>query len=217
MAIDARKNFAKGVVSTGYDASVTVINLSAGHAARFPVVPFNAVWWNSTDYPDPSDDPNVEIVRVTGVSTDTLTIARAQESTVASTKNTGSKTYKLLAGISKKMIDDIEARGVVVQVAYAATIVCDCSQGSTFEVAPLTGPLTIGNPPNPVDGQVVSWILPQDSLGSRAITLGSKFRIPTSATTPLAFSTAPSTTDLLAAKYRLSTDKWTVVSLLPGI
>ena len=22
-------------------------------------------WWNSTDYPDPSDDPNSEIVRVT--------------------------------------------------------------------------------------------------------------------------------------------------------
>jgi hypothetical protein len=30
------------------------------------------VWWNSTDYVNPALDPNVEIVRVTGVSGNTL-------------------------------------------------------------------------------------------------------------------------------------------------
>lgn len=40
-----------------------------------------------TNYPDPSDDPYVEIVRVTGISTDTLTVTRAQEGTSASNKN----------------------------------------------------------------------------------------------------------------------------------
>jgi len=109
MALDSAKNFAKVQVSTGYDASATSIDLETGHGARLPTPPFNAVWWNVTDYPDPSDDPNREIVRVTGISTDTLTVTRAQESTSASTKNTGSKTYLMIAGPTAKLITDIAA------------------------------------------------------------------------------------------------------------
>lgn len=104
--IDLAKNFAKATLSTGYDASATSIVLSSGHGARFPAVPFNATWYNSTDYPDPADDPNVEIVRVTAISTDTLTITRGVEGTSASTKNTANKTYKLLAGLTAKVINE---------------------------------------------------------------------------------------------------------------
>ena len=100
--MDNFKNFAKVTVSTGYDAAATSIALTAGHGTRLPAAPFNATWWNSTDYPDPSDDPNAEIVRVTAIATDTLTVTRAQESTTASTKNTASKTYKMIAGLTAK-------------------------------------------------------------------------------------------------------------------
>jgi hypothetical protein len=94
------KDFAKGTVSTTYDASATSIAMTTGHAARFPTaVPFNVVWYNFTDYPDPSDDPNREIVRVTGIATDTFTVVRGCEGTSASTKNTGGKTYKMIAGM----------------------------------------------------------------------------------------------------------------------
>lgn len=109
MAIDNRKNFAKGTVSTGYDAAAVSIVLTSGHGTRFPAVPFNATWWNSTDYADPCDDPNVEVVRVTALSTDTLTITRAQESTSASTKNTSSKTYSFIAGMTAGMVASIDA------------------------------------------------------------------------------------------------------------
>lgn len=105
MAVDAAKNFGKVTVSTGYDASAVSVVLSTGDGAKLPTVPFNATWWNATDYPDPSDDPNVEIVRVTGIATDTLTVTRAQESTSASTKNTAGKTYKMLAGLTAKAIN----------------------------------------------------------------------------------------------------------------
>jgi hypothetical protein len=44
-------------------------------------------------------------VRVTAISTDTLTVTRAQESTSASTKNTASKTYKMIAGLTAKTFD----------------------------------------------------------------------------------------------------------------
>lgn len=94
------KNFAKGTVSTTYDASATSIVMTTGHAALFPTaVPFNVVWWNSTDYPDPADDPNKEIVRVTAIAGDTFTVVRGQEGTSASTKNTAAKVYKMIAGL----------------------------------------------------------------------------------------------------------------------
>lgn len=73
-----------------------------------PSVPFNATWWNSTDYPDPSDDPSREVVRVTAIATNTLTITRAQESTSATAKNTAGKVYLLVAGLTAKTITDIE-------------------------------------------------------------------------------------------------------------
>jgi len=105
MSLDSTKNFAKATVSTLYDAAATSIVLSTGHGAKLPTAPFNVVWWNSSDYADPSDDPNVEIVRVTIVSTDTLTVTRAQESTSASTKNTAGKTYKMIAGLTAKVMN----------------------------------------------------------------------------------------------------------------
>ena len=105
MALDNAKNFAKVTVSTGYDNDDTSIVLTTGHGAKLPTVPFNVVWWNSTDYADPADDPNVEIVRVTGRSSDTLTVTRAQESTSASNKNTAGKTYKMIAGLTAKVIN----------------------------------------------------------------------------------------------------------------
>ncbi len=104
MALDAAKNFAKATLSTGYDAAATTLVLAAGGGGRFPATPFNAVWWNATDFPDPSDDPNVEVVRVTGIATDTLTVTRAQEGTGASSKNTSAKSYKLIAGLTAKAI-----------------------------------------------------------------------------------------------------------------
>jgi hypothetical protein len=106
MTLDAVQNFIKLTVSTGYGASDTTIILSSG-GSSLPSPSFNGTWWNATDYPDPSDDPNAEIVRVTGVSGNTLTITRAQEGTAASTKNAAGKTYKLILGITAKMITDI--------------------------------------------------------------------------------------------------------------
>lgn len=104
--MDQAKNFAKATVSQGYDDTATSIVLSAGEGARFPAVPFNAVWWNATDFPDPADDSLKEIVRVTARSTDTLTITRGQEGTVASTKDSEGKVYRLAAGLTAKVLND---------------------------------------------------------------------------------------------------------------
>lgn len=111
MSLDPVLNFGKVAVSTTYDDTATSIELSSGDGAKLPAPAtdgeFNLVWWNVTDYFDPADDPNVEIVRVTARSSDTLTISRAQEGTSASTKNTSGKSYKMILAFTKKMYDDI--------------------------------------------------------------------------------------------------------------
>jgi hypothetical protein len=68
---------------------------------------FNLVWYNSTDYKDPVDDPYHEIVRCTALTTDTTTIARAQEGTSAQNHNIVGKTYSMKMAITAKIITDL--------------------------------------------------------------------------------------------------------------
>src|ERR1035441_8944967 len=107
MALDVGKNFAKATLSTGYASGATSLVLTTGGGARFPAPPFNATYYDSGVYADPSDDPSVEIVRVTVVSTDTFTVTRAQEGTSAANHNTAGHTYTLVAGPTAKLLTDI--------------------------------------------------------------------------------------------------------------
>lgn len=111
MALDQTANFKKVTVSTGYDAAAVSVALDTDEGAKLPDPSgdnYNLVWWDSSTYANPSDDPNVEVVRLTAKSTDTLTVTRNQESSGASTKNTGGSTYKMALALTSKMIDDIE-------------------------------------------------------------------------------------------------------------
>ena len=101
-------NFGKVTVSTTYGSGDTSIVLTTGHGSRLPsTFPYPLTWWEATTYSDPADDPNKEIVIVTGRTGDTLTVTRAGEGTSASTKNTASKTYKMVLSITKAMWDGL--------------------------------------------------------------------------------------------------------------
>lgn len=111
--VDPVKNFAKVTVSIPYDDTATSILLESGDGAKLPYPltdgSFNLVWWNVTDYSDPSDDPSKEIVRCTARSSDTLTITRGQEDTSATNKNNIGKIYKMILSMTAKMIPDIQS------------------------------------------------------------------------------------------------------------
>jgi hypothetical protein len=101
-------NFGKVTVSIGYNAAATSLVLTTGHGSRLPsTFPYPLTWWNATDFSDPADDPNRELVTVTNRVGDTLTVTRGAEGTSASTKNTASKTYKMVLGITKAMWDSL--------------------------------------------------------------------------------------------------------------
>lgn len=102
---DALKAFAISTVATAPSpaASGTSLVVAAGHGARFPATPFNATVCPAAATPDPT---NAEIVRVTNISTDTLTIDREQEGTSARTIGTGDLIFQ---GVTPKMIEDPRA------------------------------------------------------------------------------------------------------------
>lgn len=117
MSLDPVRNFASVTPSSvGYDTDDTAIALSTGDGSKLPDPAtegaFNLVWYNWTDYPDPTDDPAKEIVRVTARTGDDITVARAQEGTTANLHNTTGKTYKMILAVTRKMIEDIGNQSV---------------------------------------------------------------------------------------------------------
>jgi hypothetical protein len=80
--MDAIVNLPYSLVATAPSpaTSGTSLIVTAGQGVRFPVAPFDLLVWPAGAVPTPA---NAEIARCTLVSTDTLTIVRAQYGTVA--------------------------------------------------------------------------------------------------------------------------------------
>lgn len=144
--LDPVRGFCLVTVSTTYDASATSIVLSSGHGAKLPDPSsegnFNLVWYNSTDYNNPADDPNVEIIRVTGRSTDTLTVTRGQEGISATTKNTGGKVYKMLLATTRYWLDKVRT-GINKRIPHTWTIPGEIkvASGNTDFICPIPIPV----------------------------------------------------------------------------
>lgn len=101
---DQHSNFAFTNVATAPSPanSGTSLVVTTGDGALFPTAPFNATVWTSSANPLKT---NAEIVRVTAVTSDTLTITRAQESSTARNILAGDL---IAATITVKTLTDIE-------------------------------------------------------------------------------------------------------------
>jgi hypothetical protein len=100
-------------------------------------------------------------------------------------------------------------------LTYSSVLTTDANVANIFDVT-LTGNTTLANPTNASNGKTLRWRIRQDGSGNRTVTLGNKFNIPDSATSPLPFSTDAGKMDILAATYHADRDKWDVVSFVPG-
>jgi hypothetical protein len=89
--------------------------------------------------------------------------------------------------------------------------------GVPTNVQLVNGANTLANPTGTfADGKTLKWRMKQPTSGAAGtVTLGNKFRIPASATTPLPFSTVNSKVDILAAMYNEADDKWDIVTFIP--
>jgi len=109
MGFDSHSNFAYSTVATAPSpaTSGTSLVVGSGEGSRFPTPPFNITIWPASATPTPA---NAEIARVTDISTDTLTIARAQEGSSARSVGVGDQ---VAATITKKTLTDLEGVDVV--------------------------------------------------------------------------------------------------------
>jgi len=101
------KNFAVTTLAAGIDDTTTSISIA--DATKLPPAPFIAVIWNATDYPDIVSDPNVEIVYVSAVNSNTLTVIRGYDGTTASAHNSVGKVYEIANILNAGLENDIKA------------------------------------------------------------------------------------------------------------
>lgn len=113
MAYDAHNNFAYSTVAVAPAPATTGLSLTVGtgQGALFPTAPFNCTVWPTGVNPLIS---NSEIIRVTAVVGDVLTIVRAQEGTVARSILVGDQiantmTVKVFTDIENSIIQSISA------------------------------------------------------------------------------------------------------------
>jgi len=107
---DAHTNFAKSLVATAPSpaSSGTSLVVTAGDGALFPAPPFNAVV-----FPPGAPQPlrgNAEIVRVTGVSTDTFTIVRNTSTDNNNQAQSIAVGWIIDASITAKTLQDVETQ-----------------------------------------------------------------------------------------------------------
>lgn len=102
---DTHSTLAYSIVATGPGTSGLSLAVTPGDGAKF-AFPQNATVWPINTLPTKS---NAEIVRITGISGDTLTIVRAQEGTTAQNITAG---FQIANGVTSKTLTDIEGKTV---------------------------------------------------------------------------------------------------------
>lgn len=84
----AKKNNAKTTLASNLSSGA--LSLTVADGSVFPASgSFMITIWDKTTYPDPSDDPSMEIIKCTSRSGNNLTIVRAQEDTSDVAHNSG--------------------------------------------------------------------------------------------------------------------------------
>ena len=83
MAFLRKKNCARTTINQVGGINSTDLSVIVTDASELPDSgDFLLTIWDKVNFPDPCDDTNAEIVKVTAVSGNTLTIERGQEDTV---------------------------------------------------------------------------------------------------------------------------------------
>ncbi|MEI6500192.1 MAG: hypothetical protein WCP21_04100 [Armatimonadota bacterium] len=99
------RNNARTTLAAALAQSATAATVA--DASALPAeTPFLLTVWDRDTYPDPGDDANMEIVEVTAVASNALTIVRGQEGTADVAHGSGEAAANLLTAGTVKQIED---------------------------------------------------------------------------------------------------------------
>lgn len=98
--------------------------------------------------------------------------------------------------------------------SVSGNISTPANSGSIFDLV-LSASGTLSNPTNGTNGQTIRWRITFGGSGI-PLSLDNNFRIPTSSSSPLPFSTTSGVTDYLTAIYHSGRNKWDVIGFVPG-
>jgi hypothetical protein len=80
-------------------------------------------------------------------------------------------------------------------------VVIDCHRSNVFRVL-VTGGITLTNPINALDGQVINVLVKQDGTGGHAVSVGTALKLVGD------FDTAPNGVSLVSAQYDVEDENW---------
>lgn len=229
-------NNAYSTLSAGINNSVTSLTLAGGEGARFPN-PSGAEYFYATLI-DTSN--NLEIVKCTARSTDTLTITRAQDGTAARAWVTGDRVE---VRVTKAVLDEFyksKDLGVSVQsydatiaktgsalswtaaqrsppsaLADGATVTPDFALRNNFSLG-IGGNRTLATPTNLAAGQDGYIAIRQDSTGSRTLSYSWAWNF-TTGTAPTLSTTALTLDSLFYSVEVYATSTVTITIATPGV
>lgn len=122
-------NNAFGTLSAGITTSDTTITLDSGQGARFPTLSSGDYFFGTLV--DTSN--NLEIVKVTARSTDSMTVTRAQDNTTATAFAIGDRfELRPVAGLFEAIQDEASVDGITSSAAGTA-ITIDSSDNTAIE------------------------------------------------------------------------------------
>lgn len=151
---DAHVNFGYTTVTTAPTPATSGTSLIVTDATVFPTAPFNAVIWPIGTQPTKA---NAEIVTVTAITVNTLTITRAQEFSTARTVIVGDQ---IANAITKKVLTDVEAlaaaTSTITTTGTTATLALPVGKGPLYLFINNATTLTIQGIVAGIDGQELS-------------------------------------------------------------
>ncbi len=101
-----KANCARSVINQVDGINASDVSLIVSDASSFPSSPdFLITIWDKVTFPDPCDDSNKEIVKVTNVVGNIFTIVRGQEDTIGASHANGQAVEML---ITASMFEEIE-------------------------------------------------------------------------------------------------------------
>lgn len=163
--------------------------------------------------------------RISGRTTGTVTVIARVTNFFLARKPQGTVTHSVGALTAGQLVvgngaADLKTTPVLIEPNVSltdngSTIATNAALGNNFRVTALTANVTLSNPTNPTDGQIVTWEVIQNASAAKTLAFDTKFKFGAEVTSCIV-STTLSSHDFITAIYNSTADLWYVRGCVTG-